>query len=70
MSTLAAAYAETGDFEMARRWSEKSVELGDDSLKDQLRKELASYKAEKPWREKQGESSEPKPGDSARSERR
>ena len=70
VSTLAAAYAETGDFEMARRWSEKSVELGDDSLKDQLRKELASYKAEKPWREKQGESSEPKPGDSARSERR
>lgn len=70
VSTLAAAYAETGDFETARRWSEKSVELGDDSLKDQLRKELASYQAEKPWREKQGESAEPKPGDSAKAERR
>jgi tetratricopeptide (TPR) repeat protein len=71
ISTLAAAYAETGDFETARRWSEKSVELGDDSLKDQLRKELASYQAEKPWREKQGEPAEPpangaKPSDSAR----
>lgn len=70
VSTLAAAYAETGDFETARRWSEKSVELGDESLKDQLRKELTSYQAEKPWREKQGESSEPKPGDSAQAERR
>jgi tetratricopeptide (TPR) repeat protein len=52
LSTLAAAYAETGDFATARKWSSKSVELGDDSLKDQLRKELASYEKEEPWREK------------------
>ncbi|HVA48777.1 MAG TPA: tetratricopeptide repeat protein [Pirellulales bacterium] len=53
LSTLAAAYAETGDFETARKWSAKSVEIADDSLKDQLRKELASYEKEQPWREKQ-----------------
>ena len=53
LSTLAAAYAENGDFKTARKWSQKSVEIGDDSLKDQLRKELASYEQEQPWREKQ-----------------
>jgi tetratricopeptide (TPR) repeat protein len=60
LSTLAAAYAEKGDFKMARKWSAKSVELGDDSLKDQLRKELASYEKEEPWREKQTGGSESK----------
>lgn len=65
LSTIAAAYAETGDFATARRWSAKAVELGDESLKDQLRKELASYEDEKPWREKQGE---PKADDSAKPE--
>lgn len=52
LSTLAAAYAETGDFANARKWSSKSVEMGDDTLKDQLRKELTSYEKEEPWREK------------------
>ncbi|HEV3345389.1 MAG TPA: tetratricopeptide repeat protein, partial [Pirellulales bacterium] len=54
LSTLAAAYAEKGDFKTAREWSAKSVEIGDDALKDQLRKELASYEKQQPWREKQG----------------
>lgn len=53
LSTLAAAYAENGDFKTARKWSEKSIEIADESLKDQLRKELASYEKEEPWREKQ-----------------
>lgn len=66
LSTIAAAYAETGDFATARRWSAKAVELGDESLKDQLRKELASYEDEKPWREKQGEPAEPKPDESSK----
>ena len=66
LSTIAAAYAETGDFATARRWSEKAVELGDDSLKEQLRKELASYEDEKPWREKQQEPAEPKADDKAK----
>lgn len=51
LSTLAAGYAETGDFETAISWSTKAVEAGDEPLKDQLGKELASYKAGKPWRE-------------------
>ena len=51
LSTLAASYAETGDFKTARKWSAQSIEIADDTLKDQLRKELASYEKEKPWRE-------------------
>lgn len=53
LSTLAAGYAETGDFETARKWSSKAVELGDDEVLDQLKQELESYKQEKPWRELQ-----------------
>lgn len=51
LSTLAAAYAETGDFDTAIEWSKKSVELGSKQLKGQLTKELESYQAQKPWRE-------------------
>ncbi len=58
LSTLAAAYAENGDFPQAIHWSSKAVEIGgqdhDASLKE-LKKELASYKAGKPWRELQPE---------------
>lgn len=54
LSTLASAYAESGDFDAAREWAQKAVELGEkedhDSL-DSLRKELESYKENKPWRE-------------------
>ncbi len=51
LSTLAAAYAETGDFETAIKWSEKAVELGEGAQKEALTKELESYRAGKPWRE-------------------
>jgi tetratricopeptide (TPR) repeat protein len=51
LSTLAAAYAETGDFRSATEWSEKAVQRGKDDQKAALAKELASYKAGKPWRE-------------------
>ncbi len=51
LSTLAASYAETGDFETAITWSKKSVELGEEELKEQLTKELESYQERKPWRE-------------------
>jgi len=51
VSTLAAGYAETGDFETAVNWSKKAVELGPESMKGQLSKELESYQAKKPWRE-------------------
>ena len=63
LSTLAAAYAETGDFENARKWSEKAVELGDDEVKDELKKELDTYKQNKPFRELliEGERADGKP---------
>jgi tetratricopeptide (TPR) repeat protein len=54
VSTLAAGYAETGDFETAIKWSKKAVELGEGEVTEQLKKELASYEAKKPWREKFG----------------
>ncbi|MBQ2791117.1 MAG: tetratricopeptide repeat protein, partial [Thermoguttaceae bacterium] len=54
LSTLASAHAELGDFEKAREWSRKAVELGEkekhESL-DNLKAELASYEEDKPWRE-------------------
>ena len=60
LSTLAAAYAEVGDFPKAIEWSTKSVDLGSGTEEeeehaqlDQLKKELDSYKAGKAWREKQ-----------------
>ncbi len=56
LSTLAAGYAETGDFEKAIHWSTKAVELGREKLKDQLEQleaELKSYQDGKPFRELQ-----------------
>jgi len=55
LSTLAAAHAETGDFDQAKEWSKKSVELGkaEGRLEDQLSKEFESYQEKKPWRELQ-----------------
>lgn len=56
ISTLAAAYAETGDFENAIKWSKKCVELGEKDLPEQieqLRDELKHYEEGKPFREMQ-----------------
>ncbi len=63
LSTLAAAYAETGDFENAKKWSKQAVELGDnEETREQLAKELASYEAGKPVREiQQQEDKQPAP---------
>ena len=54
LSTLAACYAETGDFENAIRWAEKAVELGraeEHGQIEQLEAELESYRKNEPWRE-------------------
>lgn len=63
LSTLAAAYAETGDFETAKKWSGKAVELGvkDKEVDEQLKKELESYQQQKPWRERQTVEEKPDP---------
>lgn len=53
LSTLAAGYAETGDFQTAMKWSQKAVESGKADQKEALAKELDSYKEGKPVRELQ-----------------
>jgi tetratricopeptide (TPR) repeat protein len=68
LSTLAAAYAETGDFDKAREWSKKAVELfaaqrpehesedgkeAADKMAGELADELKQFEAGKPWRERQ-----------------
>jgi len=70
LSTLAAGYAEKGDFETAKKWSAKAVELGakDQDVDDQLKKELESYKEQKPWREKQEVEENTKPLGRSKSE--
>lgn len=61
LSTLASAHAEAGDFQTAVKWSQKAVELGKEDQKEALEKELASYRAGKPWRELLLEPPRPKP---------
>lgn len=56
LSTLAAAYAEKGNFEDAKKWSTKAVEIGREEKHEQIEQlelELKSYEEGKPWREKQ-----------------
>ncbi len=53
LSTLAASYAESGEWDKAIEWSKKAVELGGEQIDEQLQKELASYEQKKPWRERQ-----------------
>ncbi len=57
LSTLAAGYAETGNFEKAIEFSKKAIERArDDENRASLQKELESYEAGKPFREEQSES--------------
>jgi tetratricopeptide (TPR) repeat protein len=51
LGTLAAAYAEVGDFPNAVNWAEKAVELGPDKSKGELRSHLDLFKAHKPYHE-------------------
>lgn len=51
LSTLAAAYAESGDFPTAIRWQEESLKSAPPVVRPQLEESLALYKAEQPLRE-------------------
>jgi tetratricopeptide (TPR) repeat protein len=55
LDTLAAAYAETGDFDKAVEWQEKAVQAGDIPIRDlgAARKRLELYKQKKPYREEE-----------------
>jgi tetratricopeptide (TPR) repeat protein len=69
LSTLAAAYAEIGDYDSAIKWSTKAVELAkNDPALPQLEEELTTYKAGKPVREiqqAQDKASAPSAGEDA-----
>lgn len=56
ISTLAAGHAEKGDFDTAQKFSRQAVEAdaaAGGEVEEQLKNELASYEAGKPWRERQ-----------------
>jgi len=51
MDTLAAAYAEAGDFDAAVKWQQKALAIIADSYKPECRTRLELYKSGKPYRE-------------------
>ena len=51
LSNLATVYAESGNFDKAIKYQQKAIELADDDSKDEYKKHLEMYKANKPWRE-------------------
>ena len=56
LSTLAAAYAETGDFENAMKYIQKAIEINkDESIAQSIKNEMESYKQNKPIREDSNE---------------
>jgi tetratricopeptide (TPR) repeat protein len=83
LSTLAAAYAETGDFDNAVKLSQKAMEVFEgkraereaqdgkeavEKLQKELAEELDAFNAKKPWRERQtGEEAEKPTADQSKS---
>lgn len=51
LAVLAAAHAETGNFEKAIKWQKKAVERADDSYREKMRKPLELYERGEPYRE-------------------
>ncbi len=51
LDTLAAAYAESGDFENAKKWQKKAVDLAPIGKKPKLLTQLVLYEQGKPYRE-------------------
>lgn len=51
VDTVAAAYAESGDFEAAVKWQEEAIDLGGGAYSQDFRRRLRLFKAGKPYRE-------------------
>ncbi|MDA1049181.1 MAG: hypothetical protein O3C40_01705 [Planctomycetota bacterium] len=51
LDTLAAAYAETGDFESAVKWQKEAIRLDNGAFAQDFQKRLRLFKAGKPYRE-------------------
>jgi hypothetical protein len=51
LDTLAAAYAETGDFIEAVKWQEQAITLASPALKSEYEARLALYRDQQPYRE-------------------
>jgi len=51
VGTLAAAYAETGDFDSAVKWAVKAIDLAPEKLRGDYQSRLDLYKAHKPYRD-------------------
>jgi tetratricopeptide (TPR) repeat protein len=61
LSTLAAAYAEAGDFENAIKYCQDGLAKSDNpKQKESMSKELKSYEEKKPWREQENVEEEKK----------
>lgn len=54
LGTLAAAHAETGDFEKAIRWAEESLERAPEEEHEGCRARLSSYREGRPWHDGSG----------------
>lgn len=52
ISTLAAGYAEMGNFEKAIEWARRAVEAADEDVRQNVINELLSYESGKAWRER------------------
>jgi tetratricopeptide (TPR) repeat protein len=51
LDTLAAAYAEAGDFENAVQWQRRAIELASDEDQEEFQERLALYEQGQPYRE-------------------
>jgi tetratricopeptide (TPR) repeat protein len=51
LATLAAAHAETGNFDEAVKWQTKCLDESPETEKPELRKQLESYQSQKPFRD-------------------